>query len=151
MEYEGGYINDPNDRGGETNFGISRNSYPTEDIKNMTIERAKEIYKRDYWNPLRLDELASANIAEEIFEQAVNMGRRAAARHVQEALNYLRYDIKIDGSIGPETIEAINDFQDSRVLLKVLNGIQFCLYLNIVKVDPSQGKFARGWLRRITI
>ncbi len=151
MEYEGGYVNDPNDHGGETNFGISKNSYPDEDIKNMTLTRAKELYKRDYWNPLRLDEVESIDIAEEIFEQAVNMGRGTAARHTQEALNYLGRAVRIDGSIGPKTLEAINNFADKRLLFKVLNGIQFCRYFTIVKADPSQSEFARGWLRRIVV
>ena len=47
--HEGGYVDDPEDPGGETNFGISKRSYPQEDIPNMTLERATEIYQRDFW------------------------------------------------------------------------------------------------------
>lgn len=55
FHWEGGYSNDPDDPGGETNFGISKRAHPDEDIAGMTKERAKEIYKRDYWNKLQLD------------------------------------------------------------------------------------------------
>ena len=151
MEYEGGYSNDLADRGGETRFGISKRAYPDEDIANLTLERAKEIYLRDYWNPLRLGEVSDAAMAGEIFEQAVNFGLRAAARNTQEALNYLGQNVGIDGEFGPQTLAAINGFKDARLLFKVVNGLQFCRYLNIVKVNPGQKRFARGWLRRVAI
>ena len=57
MESEGGYSDDPADPGGETNFGISKRAYPKEDIRFLTLERAKEIYKRDYWDAIRADDL----------------------------------------------------------------------------------------------
>ncbi|KKK79728.1 hypothetical protein LCGC14_2830570, partial [marine sediment metagenome] len=53
--FEGGYSNDKNDAGGETNHGISKRSYPELDIKNLTKDDAKKIFKRDFWNPLNLD------------------------------------------------------------------------------------------------
>jgi len=51
LQHEGKYSNDPNDPGGETSYGISKRSYPKEDIKNMTKERAIEIYRKNYWEP----------------------------------------------------------------------------------------------------
>lgn len=74
---EGGYVNDPNDPGRETKYGISKRAYPNEDIKNMTKERAREIYRRDYWNKLNLDEVEfPMNLI--MFDTAVNMGITAA-------------------------------------------------------------------------
>ena len=70
---EKGYVNDPNDPGGETKYGISKRSYPNIDIKNLTLAEAKVIYKRDFWNKLKLDKVNNIQIAGEIFDTAVNM------------------------------------------------------------------------------
>ncbi len=57
LKWEGGYSNDPYDSGGETKYGISKRSYPNLDIKNLTLEQAKEIYKRNYWDKIDGDNL----------------------------------------------------------------------------------------------
>ena len=57
LKHEGGYVNDPTDLGGETNFGITKRFYPDVDIKNLTEEGAKEIYKRDYWDKNKVDDV----------------------------------------------------------------------------------------------
>ena len=57
LKHEGGYVNDPTDLGGETNFGITKRFYPDVDIKNLTEEGAKEIYKKDYWDKNKVDDL----------------------------------------------------------------------------------------------
>lgn len=71
---EGGYVNDPQDPGGETNFGISKRSYPTVDIKNLTLPQARDIYLRDYWRKAGCDSLASEAMGILIFDCAVNQG-----------------------------------------------------------------------------
>jgi len=74
---EGGYVNDPNDPGGETKYGISKKAYPLLDITNLTREQAVDIYRRDYWNKVKGDELpAGVDIA--AFDTAVNMGAGTA-------------------------------------------------------------------------
>lgn len=70
---EGGYVNDPKDPGGETKYGISKRRYPNEDIKNLTIERAKFLYQRDYWNSHHCDSLPWAE-ALLVFDTSVNGG-----------------------------------------------------------------------------
>lgn len=70
---EGGYVNNPADPGGETKYGISKRSYPTLDIANLTLDDAKAIYKRDYWDPLNLDNELYP-IALLLFDAAVNQG-----------------------------------------------------------------------------
>jgi len=70
---EGGYVNDPRDPGGETKYGISKRAYPDEDIQNLSLERAKELYRRDYWDALGLDG-SPWNIAYPLFDCAVNQG-----------------------------------------------------------------------------
>jgi lysozyme family protein len=71
---EGGYSNDPNDPGKETKYGISKRAYPNEDIPNLTLERAQELYKRDYWDRFRCDAL-SWEMALITFDAAVNQGQ----------------------------------------------------------------------------
>lgn len=73
LKHEGGYVNNPQDPGGETNFGISRRAYPNVDIKNLTKERVVEIYKKDYWDAANCGEIDwPFDII--MFDTAVNMG-----------------------------------------------------------------------------
>jgi hypothetical protein len=71
LQYEGGYVNDPYDPGGETNFGITKRSYPHEDIKGLTKGRATEIYEKDFWNKLTIEDDKTRMVA---FDTAVNIG-----------------------------------------------------------------------------
>jgi lysozyme family protein len=70
---EAGYVNDPTDPGGETKYGISKRAYPNEDIKDLTLDRAKELYYRDYWEPLWAGSLPWT-VAYPLFDCAVNQG-----------------------------------------------------------------------------
>ena len=147
--FEGGYSNDPFDAGGETNWGISKRQYPDLDIKNLTIEDAKAIYFRDYWQGIGLDQIVNPNLATELFEQGVNFGRYWAAYHLQRALNLLGKDLLLDGVIGPVTRKAANSYGDQAVLLKVLNGLQLMRYVEITSDNPTQKRFFVGWLKRV--
>lgn len=154
---EGGYVFDPADLGGETKYGISKAAYPQVDIKNLTLEQAKEIYFRDYWNKMLLGQLVNADVATELFEQGVNFGRVTAVLHAQKAVNLIRTvtpvvaPITEDGLIGPQTLKALNAVAPTRTvaLLKTLNGLQFMRYVEIVKANPTQRKFFVGWLKRV--
>lgn len=155
---EGGYVNDPNDPGGETKYGISKRSYPEVDIKNLTLAEAKVIYRKDFWNKLKLDKVDNIQIAGEIFDTAVNMSPVQAVRIIQMALLYLgEQQIKYDGIIGPITLKTLNNWCvfDPGVLFKCLNGFQFIEYVRITKKrtekkDWKYGhRFSRGWMRRI--
>lgn len=100
--FEGGYVNDPNDAGGETKYGISKRAYPDLDIKNLTLEQAKEIYHRDYWERCKCDFIPDA-LSIALFDFAVNSGTKRAVRYLQRAL-----EVTIDGCIGNQTIGACN-------------------------------------------
>lgn len=100
LAHEGGYVNDPHDPGGETNLGISKRAYPGENIKAMTRERAAQIYRRDYWDAVRGDDLP-AGLDLVAFDAAVHSGPARSARWLQKAVG-----AKADGRIGPETIAA---------------------------------------------
>lgn len=90
LKHEGTYVNDIRDRGGETNFGISKRAYPNLDIKNLTVEQAKEIYKRDYWDKTGCDAL-DWPMCLIVFDTAVNMGVGRAQAIQAEALNWSDY------------------------------------------------------------
>ncbi|SIS76670.1 glycoside hydrolase family 108 protein [Insolitispirillum peregrinum] len=101
LSEEGGYVNDPRDGGGETNFGISRRAYPGVDIAGLTRDQAAEIYRRDYWDACKCDQMP-APWAVAVFDTAVNQGSGAAAFLLQTALG-----LKADTIIGPKTLAAV--------------------------------------------
>lgn len=152
--HEGGYVNDKTDRGGETKYGISKKSYPHLDIKNLSLEEAKTIYYKNYWNTKRANlGMLPDIIAIEVFDTAVNMGAVRAYKMLQEALNLLNRvetrfnDLVVDGVIGKTTLRAVEKVEDKE-LLKVLNGLQFSKYLRIVRNNHSQERFFAGWIKR---
>lgn len=166
---EGGYSNDPADRGGATNYGITeataRAAGYTGPMTDLSLATAKDIYRRRYWHTLRLDEIAvlSSGITAELFDTAVNMGRDTAARFLQTALNAFNRegidypDMAVDGKLGPGTLSALREFLTVRsqdgasVLLKALNCLQGARYLSIAAADPKQERFTFGWFRsRVT-
>ena len=153
MKLEGEYVNDPDDPGGQTNWGISKRSYPDLDIAALTRSQAKEIYRRDYWDSIWLDHVINDFIAAEIFEQGVNMGPATAIENAQRACNYLGEKLKVDGVMGVKTLYAVNQQSGKGVaaLLKVLNALQFQRYLKLVTDKPKMAKYARGWLARIEV
>lgn len=172
---EGGYVNDPTDKGKETYKGISRRFFPSWEgwiiideykkthqlkrndvVKNDQLEYLVDIfYKNNFWNVNRLDEIENQDIANELFDTGVNMYWRTAAKMLQEALNLLNRDekdycdIAVDGKIGNITLSIVNNYKYPKALLKTLNGLQFKRYVSICKADPSQEKFFRGWLLRV--
>lgn len=98
LKHEGGYVNDPRDPGGETKYGISKRAYPNENIAALTVERAKELYHRDYWQAIRGDDLP-APLAVVVFDMAVNAGTGAAIKLLQRTLG-----VPDDGVLGPVTL-----------------------------------------------
>jgi lysozyme family protein len=151
---EGGYVNDPTDRGGETKYGISKRSYPNLDIKNLTLEKAKEIYLEDYWKGSGSHHMLKYELALELFDTGVNMGQSMSRIFLQEALNLMNRngqdfpDLDVDGKLGPITITAYKKVDD-KILLKVLNGLQFSRYVWICKERPDQEKYFNGWMKRV--
>ena len=115
LKHEGGYVNDPDDAGGETNFGIAKRWYPNVDIKNLTIEQAKKIYHTDYWRPSKCDEVPP-QLRHIYFDMCVNFGRSGAVKVLQQAANSKNKDkIDVDGGMGPATLKAIQNISLDRV------------------------------------
>jgi lysozyme family protein len=143
--------NDSNDRGGLTKWGISQRQFPYLDIENLTMEEAKEVYKKYYWAPLGCEYIHSEKIAMELLDFGVNAGPIAAVRCIQKALNLIQFPVAIDGRMGPYTVQRINDssIEYEIALLNGLKGFEFVHYYAIVQNDSKQLKFIRGWLARI--
>lgn len=136
--HEGGYVNHPSDPGGETKYGISKRSYPGEDIAGMTLARAKDIYYRDYWGKAGCD-LVPPAVKFDLFDMAVNSGVGTAIRTLQRAVG-----VEDDGVIGPVTIQAIGSLSGPQFVAR-FNGHRL-QYLSALSTWPA---FGRGWANRI--
>jgi len=139
---EGGYVNDPLDAGGETKFGISKRSYPNVDIKNLTVDDAKAIYKKDYWDKVKADKIASQKVAFELFDTAVNMGVRTASKLMQGCSGAY-----VDGIIGTQSLETINAMDEELLLLRFKIS-KIARYAYITTKRPVNKKYLLGWINR---
>jgi lysozyme family protein len=141
LEQEGGYVNDPNDPGGETNYGISKRAYPDEDIKAMSAERAKAIYRRDYWAKCRCDNLHWP-LSLFVFDCAVNQGVSAAIKLLQGILT-----LKPDGIIGHVTINAALKLNDKK--LTYACGLYMTERAMRYAQNENFQRYGRGWMKRL--
>ena len=135
---EGGYVNDPRDKGGETKYGISKKAYPNIDIKNLSLEQARAIYHRDYWQRCKCEFLPDA-LSVAVFDYAVNSGGRKAIRDLQACL-----DVAVDGIIGNQTIGAANRIPQRKVLSEYLDK-----RLNYLMSLKSWARYGNGWGKRV--
>ena len=149
-DVEGGFGNDPDDAGGETKYGISQKAYPDENIRELTPGRAAFLYHRDYWRPIRGDELPIV-LAVALFDSAVNSGVSGSIVRFQLALNKLGLGpVKSDGLMGPQTIRAAKlaaEAAQGRALAEIMS-FRAIHYAQIAAFKPSQERFLRGWMKR---
>lgn len=144
---EGGTNNDPVDRGGLTNFGISQKQYPDLDIKSLTIKDAKDIYYSDYWMKSKC-QMMSADLATVVFDSAVNCGQPSAAIWIQNACNSLGSTLKTDGIIGSHTALEIIKHRPHKLLALVISS-RLRRYTWLIQEYPEQKKFIIGWMNRV--
>lgn len=147
LRHEGKYSNDSNDPGGETNYGISKRSYPNLDIKNLTVEQAEEIYKRDFWDANNLERIQSDAVATKIFDMCVNMGSKRGIELAQRAVSEVGQSINEDGRMGPVTYNNINSLPEE-VILRAIKNQAISYYRAIVARKPSMSKYINSWLKR---
>ena len=123
---------------------------------------AKDVYRKKYWAPIRGDEIPDQHIANKVFDTGVNQGVARSVRYLQESLNLLNRnqknyaDIKMDGKFGDQTHTTLVKFlklEQNRpdYLLKALNLMQASHYIEIMRKDPTQERFARGWFNRVDL
>lgn len=136
--HEGGYVNDPNDAGGETNWGISKRSYPNVDIKKLTRDEAKEIYRRDFWGKINGDKLYDG-VAFQVLDFAVNSGIETAVRALQRAIGAAD-----DGHWGPASQAAADKMSEADQIMRLnAERLDFMTRLTNWKF------YGAGWARRI--
>ena len=137
-----GYVNDPDDHGGETKYGIAKTANPDLDITNLDWEGAKRVYYKRYWLPGDCQDLPS-RLAALHFDGCVNHGVGRQAKFLQKALGAVA-----DGDIGPATLELVRS-QDEITICNNVCLQRETFYRNIVLTNPSQAKYLNGWLRRV--
>lgn len=138
LGHEGGYVNNPNDPGGETKWGISKRSYPHLNIRELTRDDAIAIYRRDFWQRVKGEDLPPA-LAYQALDAAINSGIGNAVRFLQRALG-----VADDGIVGPITLARLRSANEWDVTaLFIAERLEFMTRLN---TWPSFGK---GWARRI--
>ena len=138
IAHEGGYVNHASDPGGETNFGISKRAYPQVDIKNLTRDAAKQIYKRDYWDRAQCDRLPPT-LAYLLFDAAVNSGIGQAIRFLQRAAG-----VADDGVLGPITLATIQRLDAESICARFI-GQRLDFMTRLSTFDH----FGKGWSRRL--
>jgi lysozyme family protein len=151
---EGGYSNHPLDSGGATMYGITEkvardNGYLGE-MKELPLRVAKNIYKTEYWDRIRLDEIKNEKLQELMFDASVNHGYSRAVLLAQRAYNTLNKDtITEDGIIGTQTIKALNSYHYETVIAFMYLVERGKYFGAIVKNNDSQKAFIRGWTNRM--
>lgn len=158
LEIEGGYVNNPKDKGGATKYGITekvarQNGFIYE-MRNLTKVKAKEIYKKEYWDKIGVN-CESFNISFLLFDFAVNSGVKTAVKHLQNALNSLLKGmiepLIIDGVAGKKTqsamdyINANGFFSEKLQSLLISERLKF--YTSLSKTQFNE--FGKGWINRV--
>lgn len=176
---EGGYVNDPTDRGGETYMGVARkhnpdwrgweivdfykekSGFPLNLGASMALYKlVADVYREKYWDKLMGDQIPDEDIAIELFDTGINMGISRVVTFLQKSLNILNRNHKLypdlasDGCMGMKTINAIKAYiknDEVSLLLKLMNVFQGMHYITLMQNHPEQEKYARGWFSRVTI
>lgn len=147
LKHEGGFQANPNDRGNYVNgilvgtkYGIAARFFPDEDIKNMTEQRAKEIYYQSYWKPMNLEGIQDELSVLHIFDHGINAGRKTSIILAQKIVQ-----VKPDGVCGNITKQAINGwwtFKDDFISARIE-------YYKKVALKGNNKVFLNGWIRRV--
>lgn len=167
---EGGYVNDPADAGGETNWGITiavaRQSGYKGSMRDLPKATAREIYRQQYVIAPGFAAIATVSepIAAELVDTGVNMGPKVAGEFLQRTLNSLNdggatyADLVADGAVGPVTMAALRRYLQARgkpgevVVLRALNALQCVRYIELSERRPANERFVYGWiLNRVVV
>ena len=146
LHHEGGYVNHPKDPGGETNLGVTKRVYEewggTKDMKDLTVEDVAPIYKKNYCDRVKVDDLPSG-LDLCVFDFGVNAGTGRSAKYLQRMIGTVA-----DGGIGPNTLKALDNYVESEGLEQTIRNFQEARqkYYESLKTFET---FGRGWTRRV--
>lgn len=167
LRNEGFYSNNPNDLGRRTYCGISEKNFPdwpgwdiidkhepiryNQEIEDpCLIEQVERFYYIYFYNPMRVEDLKDILISAQYYDCGINCGIRPAVKMLQSSVNEcIGSDLKVDGIIGPKTIEMVNMIDPNDVLLDIYIKKRMDHYTEIARVNPSQRVFLDGWINRI--
>lgn len=154
LQWEGGFVNDPDDLGGATNMGVTIGTYKNyrkkkglpephvEDLKKLSKEEWTDIMKSGYWDKWRADQIVNQSVANILVDWVWASGNHGIKRP-QKILG-----VKVDGIVGPQTIAAINA-RESKELFYAIKADRIKFVEEICISRPANNKFKKGWLNRI--
>ena len=145
LKHEGGFVNHPDDPGGITNHGVTKKVYEKwverevseQEMRDLTHEDVAPIYKKNYWDRLRADDLPSG-VDWSCFDWGVNSGTSRAAKALQRIVG-----VEQDGGIGPMTLQAVVEVEPAEII-EQMHYMRDGFYRNLDTFDT----FGRGWTRR---
>lgn len=151
LHYEGGFVNDPKDSGGATNKGITLNTFRSvygrtksvEDLKKLTNEQWRHIFKTLYWDKCKADMINDQSIANMLVDFAVNSGVTRAVKKIQKIVGVVS-----DGICGLQTLSAINS-SNPRQTFEKLKAARLKYLQDVVKATPVKARFLKGWNKRV--
>lgn len=158
FEHEGGYNDVKGDKGGATNWGVSLKFLRSinkdidgdgdidfMDIQKLTKENAEQIYFDNFWK--NLYDKVSEKLGIKMFDVAINAGSTRSNKLLQTALNKLGSKLVVDGAVGQTTLTEVAKYSENAILANYVQS-QKEFYDNIIKADPTQEKFRKGWMNR---
>ena len=151
LKYEGGWANDPNDKGGCTMKGVTIATFKKyygktktcSDLKKLTDEQWNHIFKSGYWDRWKADDIKNQSIANLVVDWLWTSGVYGI-KYPQQVLG-----VGVDGAVGAKTIAAINNYPNQKELFQKLWNRRKKHFEDIVKNNPKQKKFLNGWLNRL--
>lgn len=156
LSVEGGFVNHKFDRGGATKYGVTRATLEAfrrrettaDDVRELTIEEASEVYRVLFWEHYGIDRINDPRIALAVFDQIVNRRASEVIRGLQVNLNTaFGCSLLPDGVLGPKTIEAVNRVRAERLIVEIAITAQ-AAYHDLAERVPNQSAFLGGWLAR---
>lgn len=152
--HEGGFADDPHDSGGATKFGITQNTLSKwrgkmvyrDDVKALTKKEASMIYKSEYYEKPKIN-LLPVPLQGVVLDTAINSGPKRSIRMLQRSINDLGGALAVDGYIGPKTLEACEN-HSMKNIINIFCNRRIDFYNRIVRSNPSQKRFIKGWSKR---